>query len=149
MSTEESPSGARSREPAAEAADADAARSERVFLDAGGHAPILAAARRAFDEAVDRGWADPRRLHTEGRTARLLLEGARESLAGALSARTEEIDLLPSHTLALHAAVRSVARADDAPDGTWSPARSSAPRSCPPPTSPSRSRGTVAPVPAW
>ena len=108
MSTQESPSGARCDEPAPE--PADAAAPARVFLDAGGHAPILAAARRAFDDAVDRGWADPRRLHTEGRTARLLLEGARESFAASLGARTEEIDLLPSHTLALHAAVRAVAR---------------------------------------
>jgi cysteine desulfurase len=92
------------------AATADAAHRPRVFLDAGGHAPILPAARRAFDEAVDQGWADPRRLHSEGRRSRLLLESARESLAGSLGARTEEIDLLPSHTLALHAAVRAVAR---------------------------------------
>jgi len=106
MSTQESSPGAGVREPAS----SDVAHTARVFLDAGGHAPILASARRAFDEALDRGWADPRRLHAEGRTARLLLEGARESLAASLGARTEEIDLLPSHTLALHAAVRSVAR---------------------------------------
>jgi cysteine desulfurase len=106
MSTHDSPSRAGAGDPA----PADTAPRARVFLDAGGHAPILPAARRAFDEAIDRGWADPRRLHTEGRTSRLLLEGARESLAASLGARTEEIDLLPSHTLALHAAVRAVAR---------------------------------------
>src|SRR5450830_914077 len=106
MSTHDSPSRAGAGDPT----PADTAPRARVFLDAGGHAPILPAARRAFDEAIDRGWADPRRLHTEGRTSRLLLEGARESLAASLGARTEEIDLLPSHTLALHAAVRAVAR---------------------------------------
>ncbi|WP_082813041.1 cysteine desulfurase family protein [Cellulomonas timonensis] len=55
-------------------------------------------------------WADPRRLHSEGRRARLLLEGAREAIAGAVGARTEEVDLFGSPTLALHAAVRGVAR---------------------------------------
>ena len=106
MSTHDSPSRAGAGDPT----PADTAPRARVFLDACGHAPILPAARRAFDEAIDRGWADPRRLHSEGRTSRLLLEGARESLAASLGARTEEIDLLPSHTLALHAAVRAVAR---------------------------------------
>ena len=98
--------------PAASSRDsgAIAAGVPRVFLDAGGHAPLLPAARDAFLQALDQGWADPRRLHSEGRRARLLLEGARESLAAVIGARTEEIDLHASHTLALHAAVRAVAR---------------------------------------
>ncbi len=82
----------------------------RAVLDVAGHAPLRAAARTAFVEALDQGWADPRRLHAEGRRARLLLDGAREALAAGLGARTEEVDLVASHTLALHNAVRSVAR---------------------------------------
>lgn len=82
----------------------------RVFLDAGGRAPLSTHARAAFDEALDQGWADPRRLHAEGRRARLLLDGAREALAAALGARTEEVDLAPSLTAGLHGAVLSVAR---------------------------------------
>jgi cysteine desulfurase len=70
---------------------------------------VLPAAREAFLAALDEGWADPRRLHSEGRRARLLLDGAREALAGVLGARTEEIDLAPSLTAALHGAVRTVA----------------------------------------
>jgi cysteine desulfurase len=81
-----------------------------VVLDAGGHAPVLPAAREAFLAALDEGWADPRRLHSEGRRARLLLDGAREALAAVLGARTEEVDLAPSLTAALHGAVRTVAR---------------------------------------
>lgn len=84
--------------------------SARVVLDAGGHAPVLPAAREAFLAALDEGWADPRRLHSEGRRARLLLDGAREALAAVLGARTEEIDLAPSLTAALHGAVLTVAR---------------------------------------
>jgi len=88
----------------------DATRPARVFLDAGGRAPVLPAAREAFLQALDEGWADPRRLHSEGRRARLLLDGAREAIAAAVGARAEEVDLHGSHTLALHAGVRAVAR---------------------------------------
>ena len=82
---------------------------DRVVLDAGGQAPVLRAARDAFLAALDEGWADPRRLHSEGRRARALLDGAREAFAAAVGARTEEVDLAPSHTAALHTAVSTVA----------------------------------------
>ncbi|AEE46319.1 cysteine desulfurase family protein [Cellulomonas fimi] len=82
----------------------------RVVLDAGGRAPLLPQARAAFVEALDQGWADPRRLHAEGRRARMLLDGAREAVASVVGARTEDVDLAPSHTAALHSAVLSVAR---------------------------------------
>jgi len=82
---------------------------DRVVLDAGGQAPLLPVAKDAFFAALDEGWADPRRLHSEGRRARALLDGARESLAAAVGARTEEVDLTPSHTAALHSAVSTVA----------------------------------------
>ncbi|WP_153022281.1 cysteine desulfurase family protein [Luteimicrobium xylanilyticum] len=81
----------------------------RAWLDASGAARIHPVARRAFEQALDDGWADPRRLSTEGRRARALLDGARESLAGAVGARTEEVHVAPSHTAALHAAVLGVA----------------------------------------
>lgn len=84
--------------------------ARRVVLDAGGRAPVLPAAREAFLAALDEGWADPRRLHTEGRRARALLDGAREAVAALVGARTEEVDLAPSHTAALHGAVLTVAR---------------------------------------
>ncbi|MFC0714994.1 cysteine desulfurase family protein [Cellulomonas biazotea] len=86
------------------------ASTARVVLDAGGHAPLLPQARAAFVEALDQGWADPRRLHAEGRRARMLLDGAREAVAGVVGARTEDVDLAPSHTAALHTAVLTVAR---------------------------------------
>ncbi|MCG7288029.1 hypothetical protein MHY85_18895, partial [Cellulomonas sp. ACRRI] len=86
------------------------APGHRVVLDAGGRAPVLPAAREAYLAALDEGWADPRRLHTEGRRARALLDGAREAVAALVGARTEEVDLAPSHTAALHGAVLTVAR---------------------------------------
>jgi len=86
------------------------AAARRVVLDAGGRAPVLPAAREAFLAALDEGWSDPRRLHTEGRRARALLDGAREAVAALVGARTEEVVLAPSHTAALHGAVLTVAR---------------------------------------
>ena len=63
------------------------------------------AGRDAYDAALAEGWADPRRLHSEGRRARLLLDSARDVLAGAIGCRTEEVHLAPNHTIALHTAV--------------------------------------------
>lgn len=91
-------------------APTDGAARHRVYLDAGGRAPVHPAARAAYDAALDEGWADPRRLHAEGRRARLLLEQAREALAAQLGCRAPELHLAPSHTAALHAGVRAVAR---------------------------------------
>lgn len=77
----------------------------RVLLDNGGRAPWHPLARQAFEQALDDGWADPRRLHAEGRRAAALLSGAREAVAAALGARTEEVVFTPSHTASLHTAV--------------------------------------------
>ena len=86
------------------------ASTDRVLLEVSGAAPWHPAAREAFAALVEQGWADPRRLSTEGRRARHLLEAARESLAASLGARTEEVHLTSSHTQSLHQAVRAVVR---------------------------------------
>lgn len=83
----------------------------RVPLDNGGHAPWHPLAREAFDRALDDGWADPRRLHAEGRRAAALLDGAREAVAAALGARTEEVVFTANHTASLHTAVTALAGA--------------------------------------
>ncbi len=81
----------------------------RAYLDAGGRAPVHPAAREAFAAAEAEGWADPRRLHREGRRARLLLDGARQVFARALGCRTEEVRFTAGHTASLHAAVLATA----------------------------------------
>ncbi|GII98046.1 cysteine desulfurase [Sediminihabitans luteus] len=80
----------------------------RVHLDNAGAAVLHPLARQAYLQALDDGWADPRRLHSEGRRARRLLDAARESIAAGLGARTEDVHLAPSHTAVLHAAVSAV-----------------------------------------
>lgn len=82
----------------------------RTYLDAGGRAPLHPAAEAASRAAEAEGWADPRRLHAEGRRARLLLERARESIAASLGCRTEEVHLAGSPTAAVHGAVAAVVR---------------------------------------
>ncbi len=67
------------------------------------------AAREALLTALEDGWADPRRLHSEGRRARHLLDGSRAEIAGILGCRVEELHLTPGHTASLHAAVQAVA----------------------------------------
>ncbi len=83
----------------------------RVYLDAAATAPVHPAAREALLAALDDGWADPRRLHQEGRRARMLLDGARQAIAAELGARTEEVSFTGSHAEAVHAAVLGTLRA--------------------------------------
>jgi len=87
------------------------ATQRRTYLDAATAAPLLPAAREAFLAALDDGWADPRRLHREGRRARLLLDGARDAVATALGARPPEVTFTATHTRAVHAGVAGLLRA--------------------------------------
>jgi len=52
--------------------------------------------------ALDEGWADPLRLHSEGRRARLLYDNAREVVAAELGCRADEVSFPPSGTIAVH-----------------------------------------------
>ncbi len=52
--------------------------------------------------ALDAGWADPRRLHREGRQARLVLDNARQVVADALDLRPDEVTFTSSGTDAVH-----------------------------------------------
>jgi cysteine desulfurase len=88
-----------------------AAIGRRVYLDAATTAPLSPHAREAFLAALEDGWADPRRLHREGRRARMLLDGARQSLAASLGARPEEVVLTATHARAVTAAVGGIVAA--------------------------------------
>jgi cysteine desulfurase len=62
---------------------------------------MLPAARATLMAALDAGWADPRRLYAEGRSARALLDQAREVIAQGLGVRPSEVSFLPSGPVAL------------------------------------------------
>jgi cysteine desulfurase len=67
--------------------------------------PLHPAARETLLAALDAGWADPRRLHREGRRARHLLDRARESIAASIGVRTDEVSFHPSGAHALRVGV--------------------------------------------
>lgn len=69
-------------------------RLERAVLDAAPGA-VHPRARETLLAAVEAGWADPRRLHREGRTARRLLDQAREVLAAGLAVSPSEVAFAP------------------------------------------------------
>jgi cysteine desulfurase len=73
-----------------------------VYLDTASSEPLHPAARDALLAAVDRGYADPRRLHGPARDARLLLDNAREAVAEALGVRRDEVSFTSSGTDAVH-----------------------------------------------
>lgn len=58
--------------------------------------------------ALDVGWADPRRLYSEARQARRLLDQAREVIAAGLGVRPPEVSFLPGGPNALTAAVEGL-----------------------------------------
>ncbi|MBD8869123.1 cysteine desulfurase family protein [Nocardioides donggukensis] len=76
-----------------------------AYLDAASAEPLHPAARSALLAALDTGYADPRRLHGPARSARLLLDNAREVVATALGVRPDEVTFTPSGTHAVHLGV--------------------------------------------
>jgi cysteine desulfurase len=81
------------------------------YLDAASAEPLHPSAREALLAALDDGWADPARLHREGRRARLLLDEARESVAAELGCRADEVSFTSSGTQAVHLAVLGAVQA--------------------------------------
>jgi cysteine desulfurase len=75
------------------------------YFDAASSVPLHPVARQALIAALDEGWADPARLHREGRRARMLLDAARETAAEAVGCRPDELVFTPSGTGALHTGI--------------------------------------------
>jgi cysteine desulfurase len=73
-----------------------------VYLDAASSEPLHPAARETLLAALDQGYADPRRLHRTARSARLLLDNAREVVASCLQVRADEVSFTSSGTDAVH-----------------------------------------------
>jgi len=78
------------------------------YFDAASSVPLHPVARQALQASLDEGWADPARLHREGRRARLLLDAAREAAAEAVGCRPDELSFTPSGTRAVHTGVAGV-----------------------------------------
>ena len=76
-----------------------------AYFDSASGEPISDVGKAALIAALDDGWADPTRLHREGRRAGLLLERAREQVAGVLGCRADEVAFTSSGTHAVQLAV--------------------------------------------
>lgn len=94
--------------------------AEATF-DAASGEPLHPAAREAWLAAVEQGWADPTRLHREGRRARLLLDTARASVAAVIAARPDEVSFTASGTQAVHLAVLGTVGGRRTPDRAHPP----------------------------
>jgi cysteine desulfurase len=81
------------------------------YFDAASAEPLHPRAKEALLAALGDGWADPARLHREGRQARLLLDQARESVAAELGCRPDELSFTTSGTQAVHLAVLGAVQA--------------------------------------
>ncbi|WP_107774651.1 cysteine desulfurase family protein [Nocardioides sediminis] len=81
-----------------------------VDLDAASSTTLHPAAREVLLAALDRGYADPRRLHGNARNARLLLDNAREATAAALGVRPDEVTFTSSGTDAVHRGLLGLVR---------------------------------------
>jgi cysteine desulfurase len=81
------------------------AELDATYLDTAAAAPPHPVMREALLAAYEEGWADPAKLYRSGRQARMLLDSAREVVAGVLGARPDEVTFHPSGTQALHAGV--------------------------------------------
>lgn len=86
-------------------------------LDSASSTPLHPAAREVLLAALERGYADPRRLHRTGREARLLLDNAREATAGALDVRPDEVTFTPTGTHAVHLGLLGLVRGSRRGDG--------------------------------
>jgi cysteine desulfurase len=72
------------------------------YLDHASSEPLAPAAREALLAALEHGWADPDRLHSPARQARLLADNARAAVAEALGVRSDEVSFTSSGTQAVH-----------------------------------------------
>jgi cysteine desulfurase len=80
------------------------------YLDAASSEPLHPVARETLLAALDRGYADPRRLHGPGRDARLLLDNARAAVAECLEVRADEVTFTASGTEAVHRGLLGLAQ---------------------------------------
>lgn len=81
------------------------------YLDAASGLPLRPEARRALLAALDHGWADPARLHRDGRVARQLLDAARAAVGTCIGALPQEVSFTSSGTAAIQAGMLGLARA--------------------------------------
>ncbi len=76
-----------------------------AYLDAATAVPLHPVAHQAFEAASAEGWADPGKLYRHGRTARQLLDAARQTVADTLNVRADEVTFTSNGTQAVHTGI--------------------------------------------
>lgn len=92
-----------------------------AYLDAASAEPLHPAAADALRAAAEQAYADPRRLHHDGRRARLVLDNARAVVAQCLGVRPDEVTFTPSGTHAVHLGLLGLLRGLPRAEVTTSP----------------------------
>ena len=87
----------------------------QTYFDGATAQPPHPAAQDAYAAALSEGWAGPGRLYTLGRRSRMLLEAARQSVAGSLGVAPDEVTFTSSGTHAVQAGTLGVIAARCAP----------------------------------
>lgn len=82
----------------------------RVFLDAGGSAPLSSRVVDALQAGFADGWADPARLVTESRKARGLIDGSREAIAEVMGVGADQVHFTPSIHFAFERVISGIAQ---------------------------------------
>lgn len=72
--------------------------------------PINNAGLLGFQQAFEHAWADPSKLYTTSRNARLLLDEARNSITKGLSLKSEEVAFTPGFPFAFSHAINGIIR---------------------------------------
>ncbi|MEO7941795.1 MAG: aminotransferase class V-fold PLP-dependent enzyme [Marmoricola sp.] len=80
-------------------------QARSAYLDHASGQPLHPAAREVLEQALGRGYADPRRLHRPAREARLMLDNARAVVAECFAVRPDEVTFTSSGTHAVHLGV--------------------------------------------
>lgn len=86
----------------------------RSYLDHASTSPIRPAALKALSSYLEEPAGDPGRIHSEGMTARVALETARQDVADFLGARPREVVFTSGATEAITAATFGALARDDA-----------------------------------
>jgi cysteine desulfurase len=99
-----------------------------IHLDSASGLPLSDTGRAALLAALERGWADPRRLYHDGRVARQLLDAARSAVATVLGCQRDGVIFTASGTEAAILGMRGLAREGSglAREGSGRPAARSA-----------------------
>jgi cysteine desulfurase len=74
--------------------------------------PLHPSAQAFLEDAFDRGWADPSKIHQESRSANILLNEAKETLAAHLGTRHDQVEFLADPTLGFHLGISGLLDSD-------------------------------------